>query len=629
MDKNVKRKLKNKIAGKTGKARPEKKDDDLGLTAPPPQTPAKDPVIENNDFETQETVKPQSKKSKADQSAKTYIFDRFYEKLGLVKKLNARRVLSIDIDPDKIRYVVGSRSGKNLEVKSWGVQKFPADEKDSRKALQIALENIRSKVYSRGVEVSIGIFSPEINIRQVSLPKMKKESDLRQALDFKNQTDLQNYDENSVWSFEILDEFDKDGTAYCTVLVTSAPAEVVNYYMQIFDNLKIELKHIFPRPAAIQSAYQKMVFRPGRDLLINVAYDLTQMCYLKNGTLNFIRNVSIGSRNLEVTIHTPEDSGVISNTEKKKNDKQLSDENPALLRGRLLNKIKDLKNKQNPVLHTFFSEILRSMAFIQGRDVKQYIERIFITGYGIRKESLMPYLRSRLNIPVFILTPQFEDTPKRTVEFGEYFTTVGNSLQTNKAFNILPESYKLRKVFKKLNYVLVLLILGLVISLGYISIQQNRIIEQKKSLISQYDDEYKILNPFEGMYKDIKAQIQEVNQKNSELHEYVKGRPPIIMVLQFFSNETPAQIRLESFKFKKILSEEAIKQSDKKVFKNAYNYQIELHGVIRTDPLMGDVTLINYINHLIDLKFFKRVELLNKLKDPEKNTTTFDVRMFI
>ena len=426
---------------------------------------------------------------------------------------------------------------------------------------------------------------------------------------------------------QILNEFEKDGTDYCTVLVTSAPFKVINDYTHIFENLKIEVKSIYPRPAAIQAAYRRMVFRPGRDLVINVAYDLTQMAFLKNGILEFIRNVSIGSRNLEVTIHEPE-----SEAEKKKQKTEKSSnldatENPSLLRDRLRSKIDDLKNKQNPVLHTFFSEILRSLAFIQGRNINNYIERIFITGYGVRKESLIPYLRSRLNMPVFVLTPQLKETEKRTVKYAGFFTTLGNALQERKSFNLLDKKYKIRKVIKKINFLLIFICILLAFSLGYISYKQAAIINQKKMLIDQYSLEYRQLNPIEDLYKNLKEQIKQVNQKNSELYQYVKEQPPIIKVLQFFSNETPRSIRLEQIKFNKLTPDTKGKKDA--VFENSYEYQIDLSGVIKTEPLLGDVALINYINKLIELKFFKRVELLNKLKDPANKITKFDVRMYL
>lgn len=561
--------------------------------------------------------------------ASAHFIDEFYESLTIFKRLNARKVLSFDIDPDKIRYTYGLKSGKEFQIKGWGIQKFPPDEKDRKRALQIALENIRSKVYSRGMETSVGIFSPEINIRRVKLPKIKKESDLKKALDYKNQTDLQNYNEKTIWSYEILNEYEKEGTAYYNILITSAPYELIYGYIQIFDNVKIQITNIFPRPAAIQATYRKMVSNPGRDLVINVAYDLTQMCFLKEGYLEFTRNVSIGSRNLEVSIHNPEEKKNTSVGGKEKTQKSISSESSSLLRERLKNKISDLKNKQNPVLHTFFSEILRSMAFIQGRSVNQYIDRIFITGYGVQKESLTPYLRSRLNIPVFVLTPQFENKEKRTVEYGEFFTTLGNNFQENKSFNLLPPFYTVRKTFRKLNRLLISVIVLSGIFLGYISIEQKHLISQKETLQAQYKAEYEQLNPYEGMYKELQKQIAEVSTKNSELQDYVHSRPPIIKVLRYFSNQTPKNIRMEKLEFHKLKKENVSDEGSGEAFRANYKYQVDISATIMANTLLRDVTLIKFINQINDSGFFKRVELLNKLNDPEQNLTKFDARMYL
>ena len=559
----------------------------------------------------------------------TQFFDEFYKKLNIFKRLNARKFLSFDIDPDKIRYTYGLKSGKEIQIKGWGIQKFQADEKDRKKALQIALENIRSKVYSNGIETSVGIFSPEINIRQISLPKIKKESDLKNALEYKNRTDLPNYRENTIWSYEILNEYEKEGTTYYTILVTSAPYELIYEYIHIFDYAKIQISNIFPRPASIQASYRKIVKKPRRDLVINVGYDLTQMCFFKEGHLEFTRNVSIGSRNLEVSIHTPGETERGGRGERGDEQKSISTDSTSLLRDRLKSKISDLKTKQNPVLHTFFSEILRCMAYIQGRDLNQYIDRVFISGYGVRKESLIPYLRSRLNIPLFVLAPQFEKHDKRTVKYGGFFTTLGNSLQVNKSFNLLPDFYIARKIFRKLNRMLIVIILLLCAFLTYVSLEQKHLIQQKENLKAQYIKEYEQLNPFEGMYKELQKQIAEVNTKNTELQDYVDSRPPIIKVMQYFSNQTPKNIRLEKLEFHKLKDDNVSDEGAEASFKTEYQYQIDISVTVMTDALLRDVTLINFIDRIIDSGFFKRVELLNKLTDPEQDVTRSDARMYL
>ncbi len=570
---------------------------------------------------------PRAKESPATAKAnpaKIYMNDQFYHSLPFLQKLNARKSLGLDIDADKIRWILVKKTKEELQVLKWGVQKFPSEEKDRRKAMQIALENIKVKIYKKGLEVHVSIFSPEISTRQVVFPKMKKQTELKQAIYHKNENDLQNFNDKTIWNYEILDSFEEEGIEKLKIAVVAAPEEIVNSYLQAFNAAGIEVKHLIPRPAAIQAGYRRMIFRPGRDLIIDIGYDLTQMCFIKNGNVEFIRNVSIGARNLEVTIHTKSGEGTNPSAGEKSSSADISAQRPDEVRSRLLNRIKDLKTKQNPVLHTFFSEILRSLSFFQGKDIQQYIERIFVTGYGIRKESLLPYLKSRLNIPLFILTPQFEDRSARTVEYGEYFSTLGTTVQDTAAVDILPGRYKSRFLFKKINSALAGLIVLLFVVLGFLSKGQYRLIEQKKHQISAYQKEYELLNPVEGKYQRIQNLIGDVNKKNKELKSYIQGRPPLIDILRLFSNEVPKTLRLEKMSFIRINTGKG-----KEKFKNDFKYQLDVNGVITTDPLMADVTLINFVNHLIDLKYFKHIELLNKLKDPDKKITKFGLRLFL
>jgi len=559
--------------------------------------------------------------------SKIYVHDKFYQKLSFFKNLQAKKSLALDIEPDKIRYIVARTAGGEIQVKEWGIQKFPVEEKDRQKAMQIALENIKARVYKKGMEVAASIFSPEVSIRQILFPKMKNKKELEAALFNKNEEELKNFDEQSIWNYEILDEFEQDGLVKWRLLIVSAPQSVVNYYTQIFEKAGLTLARLIPRPAAIQKAYRKMVFRPGRDLIIDIEYDLTQMCFLKGGELEFIRNVSIGARNLEVSIRQQEQAPAANGdlpapqeTETQENAKS------NVLRSRLLEKIKDLKTKQNPVLHTFFSEILRSLAFIQGRDINRYVERVFVTGYGIRKESLLPYLRTRLSLPLFVLAPQFTKESGRTMDFAEFYSTIGTASPCSRVFNLLPPVYKKRNIFRKLNVTLISIIIPLTLVLGYYSVKQNEIIRQKEDLVRLYQKQYEQLNPIEGQYLQVQKEIGIIRQKNAELQGFVKNRPPIIPVLKLFSNETPKSIRFEKIVFTRIGEKD---QSVLDKFRNDYVYKIDVEGKVFTDPLLGDVTLINYINRIIKINYFKNVQMLNKIKEDEQNTIRFTIRMYL
>ncbi len=551
----------------------------------------------------------------------------FYHPLPLLKRLNSRRCLAIDIDVDKIRYILALKSGNLIHVKEWGVQKFPREITHRFRALQVTLEHIKQKLYNSGTEVRISVFSTDFMIEQGVFPYMKKKEDLKKALFFKFREEIKRFkDDEFLWNYEILEQFEEDGIKKVRVQVVFSPKETINRYMYIFEHLKINVQQLIPRPAGLWAAYERLVETPKSDLLINISYDFTQIIYLKHGNLSYIRNLGIGARNLEFTIHDDSGSLPLNSMVTSPNSPVPEGKKESILRKRLLEKIKDLKTKQNPVLHTFFSEFLRSIAYIQGIDRSNYIDRILLTGYGIHKESLLPYLKGRLNIPIFIIYPKLDERPLREqFKFGEFFTTFGTLVQRHEGFNLLPEQFKERIKYKKLSRWLFFVIFLTGLIAGYLSFIQYKIYQKQAALVVEKEKEYLALNPFEEAYKNLLVLIGNAKRENQNLKSVVEKRAPIIEMMHLLSNLTPKQIRLNAFVFRKIQAES--KMVNEEALKKLPKYSVTIEGEILGDFVNGDVILINYINSLNNLKFFKKIHLDHKERDQEKNKINFGLTM--
>lgn len=556
------------------------------------------------------------------------VFDRFYSDLSLIQNLNAQTYLGLDIDSDKLRYVVVRKSGDLIKAVKWGSQVFPTEESDRFKALQIALENIKAKVYKTGMHVYASVFSPDINIRQITLPKVEKKADLEKAIFFKNKTDLHNFDEKSAWTFKVLGEFEEDDITKLRIMCIVVPGTLVERYLFLFKQLRMEVKDVIPRPAAIHGSYYKMIRYPVRDLIIDISYDFTQICFIRMGKLEYVRNLAIGSRNLELSIHKDksdyvDDKDVIPDGS---GNKKAPDEKPQdLIRQRLLSKIQDLKTKQNPVLHTFFSEILRSLAFLQKKETNEFIERIFITGYGIKKESLLPYLRNRLHIPVLVLSPHFE-AGSSSVEFGDYFAALGAITQNDRAFSLLPSQYKTQFILSRVNMLLTATIVLSLMGFTYLSVLKGKTISSQKNLAAQYQMQYDEINPAEKKYKNVYSQINTIQDEKQKLIKLVKTPPPLTELMRYFSNETPKEVRLQKLEFSKI-KPLGNKPPDPAQAQQNLKYQAVIIGSIDSNNLLADVILVNYINHLRDSGYFNTINLLHSGKQGESGRTEFQLEL--
>jgi len=610
---------------------------------PPGSTKEKAELNKKNIIPAKDKTLPREKALPAKKSKKTKdpdqyliqnaIFNQFFEELSLIQNLSSQTFLGLDIDTDKLRYVVVKKSGDLILAKSWGSQLFPTEESDRFKALQIALENVKAKVYRPNMQVHASIYSPDINIRQIVIPKVEKKSDLEKAIYFKNKSDLHNFDEKSVSTHKILNEVEEQEITKLRIMCIVVPGNLVERYMFLFRHLKIDVKDLVPRPAAVQAAYAKMIRYPVRDLVIDISYDFTQICFMRYGRLEYVRNLGIGSHNLEKSIHeggkgqaNKDDDLTLSASPEAEKDQKSNPQDK--IRQRLLSKIKDLKTKQNPVLHTFFSEILRSLAHLQKKGSKEFIERIFITGYGIKKESLLPYLRNRLHMPVIVLSPLFE-AGASSVEFGDYFTAFGAFTQEEKSYSLLPKHFKTQFIFSRLNLLLSTTIVLSMIGLTYFSFLKGQAIGSQEELAAMYQKQYDAINPAEKKYKDTFSQINVLQAEKLSLLNMVKKPSPVTELLRVFSNETPKEIRMQRIEFSEIkpLGNKAAAQPKPAPAPGGLKYQATIVGSIASDNILADVILVNYINHLRDLGYFKTINLIHTGKQSSDGRTEFQLEL--
>ena len=553
--------------------------------------------------------------------------ENFYFPLPLLKNLNNHRCLALDIDVDKIRYIIAKKSGDLIQVKKWGIQRFPPEITHRFKALQITMEHLKQKLYKNGTEIRVSVFSTDFMIKQEVFPFIKKRQELEKAIFFKFREDLKHFnDEDFSWGYDILEKFEEQGLKKLRVQVVFAPQDTINRYTYIFKHLKLPVEQLIPRPAGLLAAYEKIVELPKSDLLINISYDFTQICYLKKGYLEYIRNLGIGVRNLEFTIKQDDGNILLDGQVEHLNSEIPSGKEESILKKRLLEKLKDLKTKQNPVLHTFFSEILRSIAFIQGGNRRNYIDRILLTGYGIQKESLVPYLKSRLNIPIFVIYPKLAERPIREqLKFGEFFTTLGTLVQKHEGFNLLPSKFKERISYRRLGHWLYFIIFITAFIVGYLSFAQYKLFTKQAVLVYEKEKEYVTLNPFKESYQKLIQQIGNVKKENNNLKSVVEARPPILEMMRLFSNLTPQKIRLNAFVFRQLQSDGKMITQEAKG--NLPKYAVTVEGEIKGDFVNGDVELINFINSLDNLKFFKSIHLDHKDRNQEKKIIDFGITM--
>ena len=556
----------------------------------------------------------------------------FYHSLSLGQYLNASNFIAIDIDNDKVRYVIGKAGSKNILAKEWSVQLAPSSEKDRQKGIKIVLDNIKTNVYKSGYKVHVCFFSPDITIRQFILPKLKKVKELKTAIYFKLQTDLPGFSEHSIWRYKIIEEFEDEDTTSLRVVALVVPGDVIRNLINMLDSAGLKPETLIPRPVASFHAFQHMIDKTDGDVLVDISYDITHINLITENNLEYARNISSGAANLEVAVRDkkgkilgPDAMGFDDEDGIGKSGAVRPDKIRKVLRQRL----KVLQAQQNPVLQLFKNELQNSVEYFNKLHKNKRAKRIFLTGYGIQKESLLSFLKNNLNLPVFVLSPKFEEYTNNALQFGQYFTTLGTVIGAKDSFNLIPRSYKNSIIFKRLNFLMVIFIIVALFGMGYLNNSANRTLDGLNSQLSNLQAQYEKLNPIETEYQKTNTKILSLQNEQTKLINLIKKESPAIQVMKFLSQETPKQIVLSDFDFILESNQKSGKKSSKPspAGKNAKpEYILQYSGNIVGDYLLSDITLINYVDHLKNLEVFKTVDIIDKQKKSKQQSMKFIIK---
>ncbi|GAB4371673.1 MAG: hypothetical protein Kow0042_14570 [Calditrichia bacterium] len=556
----------------------------------------------------------------------------FFAPLSFFQKLSAKSSLFIDIGTDKLHYIVAKKLKGSVRVTHWGEEKLTGEELDRYRSIEIALKYLKSNIYRSGMSVHVGFFSPDINIRQVVLPKLKP-AELVKTIQYKNKTELPNFEEDAIWKYQILESFIQDDVEQVRVLVTVIPRDVIEIYLDLLKRAGFHPDMLVPRPFALLSAYNRMVKNPRCDVVVDIGTDTTQISYIVENKLRYVRDFAIGANNLRKAIGSGngngewrENSDGIASME---NDRE--DIGQLNIRERLRHKVKLLKSNQNPLLQVLLGEIMRSLEFFRGRKGENPVNTIYLTGAGLKVNAVLPYLKNRLSYPISVLAPRLSPNQSHLTENAEFTGALGIGLINQKKINLIPTEFRTREIIKNLNVLLgVVLIMFLVFAI-FVTLQKKKTIAHHQLVINKTEAQYQKLNTVEKRYNDVVRQIQAIEREKRDLISPVKSIPQLLDVLRLFSNEVPAEIRLTELHFSPYFGEQDKGKKNNEDNANAQTnqFRVKISGQIQGDYLMGDIVLINFINKLNELHYFKDVRILSKRKQPEKQFLEFELESYL
>jgi Tfp pilus assembly PilM family ATPase len=570
----------------------------------------------------------------ADKSYKS-ISTSFSEKPTFVQSLSAQNFISIDIDIDSIRYIIGTSSGRSIFVKDMGIAIIPSEGDNHDKAVKLTLDNIKANVYKSGYNIHTSFFSPDVTLRQYTVPKMRKASELKNALFYMLQSDLPGFNEDSEWRYKIIDRPHEEDSNLENVIVLVVPGKVIHKYMGLLNSAGLAPATLVPRAVAVAQGFNRMVNNNIADMVVDISYDITHICYMRYGQLEFTRSLATGASNLEIAVHEKQDKILGPDSFQLKEEDGVSKKGalrPEMIRKVLTQRLRSLQAHQNPVLQLFKNELQHSLDHFDSLDKNQKVERIFLTGYGVQKESLLFFLKNNMKIPVFVLSPKLTENGTDVLKSGRYFSTLGTVADPKDVFNLVPQAYRSEVMFQRLNYIVGSLFILTIAIMGYLTNLSYKNIDRLTVEFEQVNKKYEELNPVEVEYQSIQADIQKLIKDQEKFKKIIIDSAPILEILKLISNETPEQIiltelSLNSSNLVKMRRKKGRKSKKEKSVKDKNtSYSIRISGTVNGDYLMSDVILINYIDHLKNLEYFTSIDVADKNKKNAKQKMQFEIK---
>ncbi len=561
----------------------------------------------------------------------------FSDKPTFTQKLNSQNFISIDIDSDNIKYILGSVSGKNIFVRDTGISMIPEGESNPDKALKLTLDNIKTNVYKSGYRIHVGFYSPDVTIRQYQLPYMRKTSELTNAIYYKLQSDSPGFNENSIWRYKVLDDPQKSDSKTQRVVVLVTPGSVIHKYVHMLDSAGLKPETLVCRSVAVAKTFNRMVDSSSADIVVDLSYDVTHICFTNNGSLEYTRNLSTGASNLEVAVHDKKGKILGEDVFHLKEEEGISKNGalrPQMIRKALQQRLRSLQAHQNPVLQLFKNELQHSVEHFDSLDKNKSVKRIFLTGYGLQKESLLSFLKNNMKTPVFALSPRLSDESEDVFKSARYFSTLGTIVDTKDPFNLVPKEFRTQLMFKRFNFIVSILLILTILTMTYLTGLTYQNIDDLNIEFDNINKKYEELNPIEIEYQRLNNDIKNIRSDQNSFKNIIKTEGPVLEILRLISNETPEQIILMNLSLNH--SNSVVLKSGRKGRKNrnkttankndANSYSIKLVGTVNGDYLMSDVILINYIDHLKNLDYFKTIEIFDKNKKNVKQRMQFEIR---
>jgi type IV pilus assembly protein PilM len=547
----------------------------------------------------------------------------------------AANSIGIELGGHSIKMVETRGSGGRVQLLNYGIVEIPAalQGKASRDAAAIAplIKELLARCSSSSADIYLSLSGPSVSLQRIKLPPMP-EQDLPAAIRWQGKKYFPfALDEAQV----VYKKIGATGeTADNELIIAAAINKFLEQELSLIEQAGYSAAGIDAVAFALQYAFQLISdqYQDKTVALLDIGAEGTTIAILKNGELQFAREIATGGNDFTRALMEPvavegkqfalsfEEAEAI----KKRYGIPMGGGQEKTPEGLPLSRIMFIIR---PVLERLSTEALRSFDFYKAQAREKRIDKIFICGGGAGFKNLAAFLSSGLGIEATLFDPfgalfvsghLRSDSPFQQ-DTSRLSVALGLSAGRCRDINFLPPRPGILETAQLRAWIPLFVFIIFFSFLATIYLNSHR-------SIAEYRDE---LRKKESQLSSLKTSMQEMarlnekkenlKQKLSQFPEFSFEQPELSATLAALSRTLPDNAVLQSIMLEKNTAKAPAAPAQPPP-NTAAGMKLRLEGIVFGDDSRVMETLVQITGNLEQSPYFHKVMLVSSEKTPDFGT---------
>ena len=346
---------------------------------------------------------------------------------------------SIDFGHSSIKYLNTRVKNNKFKLLASGRREIPTGTINDGKVVDThLLTKIIEDIFNeKNMEPGVLMLTPASGqefIRNIKMPKMPRE-ELKEALIWEVQDFLDLEAEKIALDYIISNEKEDQ----YELLVTGISKDVLNGYLEIFENNMLKVKVFNLEDMALISLLSKKKKLENPSLILDVGASSSKILIAAKNKLFLSREVDTSGNNFSNLFLNEENNQEEAEIEKKKFKffpDQAGEENLNLVLSDI-NTAETLQKKVKDLADEIIFEVNRSLEYHNERNSENAVDDIYLTGGGLLLNGLVDYFKEEIDNEIFVIDPlkEFQIKDKTNQINNHFLATAAGTIMSEVMHN--------------------------------------------------------------------------------------------------------------------------------------------------------------------------------------------------